>query len=73
MRPEDVFSMGRSSVARLAMTGSFEEEEATHRDAHRQYLVALVRRKIVPAGSLTIEAWRFEWDVEPLRSPPLES
>jgi hypothetical protein len=72
LAPWDLFPMERAVVAERVIEHAFDDSDGPLRNAHRAYLVNLVKRRLSNAEVKTIQGWRLHWDVDPLRLPPLE-
>lgn len=71
LRPQDLVEWSRHPIADRAMRGSLLTSDPVRRDLDREYLTHLVTLALPGEPADTIDLWRIEWQVDPLRIPPL--
>lgn len=74
VRPEQILTLPRDSLAHSIVEGAFESSDADVRTASRKYLVqAMADFLDTDSAIATIQAWKVSYQVEPLEVPPIQT
>jgi hypothetical protein len=72
LHADELVERSRSPIAKLALRGAVEEEDAARRQVWRDFLLGLVERALGHRDFETVAVWSVAWRVDPRRLPPLE-
>ncbi|MEQ8971891.1 MAG: hypothetical protein RIE73_16025 [Coleofasciculus sp. C1-SOL-03] len=73
VKPEQVLTLPRDSLAHDIVEQAFDNEDVSLRDASRRYLMRAISNLLNTNSDIkTIQAWKLSYQVEPLEVPPIQ-